>query len=202
MLTHMSSPVTVEPLHTDQKLLCWKSVLAGVLISIMAYMILTALGAGIGGLTASSLISNDEGGGGLATGAGLWLGISSVISLFLGTYFALRVSKYVTNKVGAAHGFLIASIFFILLIWGIGRTIGGISRGILRFDFGFSQSQLHSDTDAQAKENAEKAADGIAEAGWSLFVTFSVGLLAAVIGGRVGAKANYDRPFITKVKTV
>src|SRR5471030_2032055 len=105
----------LEPVdYTHHNLICWKSVISGVLISIMAFMILTALGAGIGGMTASNLISNEEGGSGLATGAGLWLGLSAVVSLFLGSFFSQRVSKYVTHKVGAAHGIVIASIFFIL----------------------------------------------------------------------------------------
>ncbi len=255
----------MEPMNTHHhRLLCWKSVFAGVLISIMSYMILTSLGAGIGGLTASSLINNDEGGAGLATGAGLWLGLSAVISLFLGSYFSLRISNFVTNKVGAAHGFVIASVFFILLMWAAGTGLGNLSRGIGRMAGAMGQAtsnlamnpsvqdtvhkalgngQLKSDptdvaqglavrllqgdtesaktyyayqtgmTDAEAdakfnqmkadfdqkvKVAAEKTASAVADAGWSLFVTFLVGLLSAVIGGRVGAQANNERPMMVK----
>jgi hypothetical protein len=262
MLNMISSPVAVEPLYPNhQKLLCWKSIFAGVLISIMSYMILTALGAGIGGLTASSIISNDESGSGLATGAGLWLGISAVMSLFMGGYYTLRISKFVSNRVGAAHGFVVASIFFIFMIWGAGRIVGHAAGGLVKiahvmgrgagdlsnnpsvqdsihralgnaqlksdpdevaaglvrrllkgdtesaknyyaYETGLSQadvdakvSQLKTDFDQNAKEAGEMAANAVADAGWSLFVTFLVGLMGAVIGGRVGAKENNDRPF-------
>ncbi len=109
---------------------------------------------------------------------------------------------------GAAHGFIIASLFFILMIWGAGRAIGGISRGIanLGYEAGLSVQELNPSQPDQsqlsAKELAEKAATAVTDAGWSLFVTFLVGLIGAVIGGRVGAKANYDRPFALREKAV
>ena len=255
----------LEPLnHSHHSLVCWKSVVGGVLISVMTYMILTALGAGIGGLTASSLINNDEGGAGLATGAGLWLGISAVVALFLGSYFSLRISNFVTNKVGAAHGFVIASIFFIMLMWAAGSGIGNLSKGIGRMAGAMGQAtsnlasnsavqdtvhkalgngqlksdpaevaqtlavrllqgdtesaksyyayqtgmtnaeadakfaQMKAEFDQKVKVVAEKAANAVADAGWSLFVTFVVGLISAVIGGRIGAQANNKRPMMVR----
>jgi hypothetical protein len=241
-------------------LICWKSVSAGVLISIMSYLILTSLGAGIAGLTASHVINNEEGGSALATGAGLWLGLTATISLFMGSYFALRISNFKTNRIGAAHGFVVASIFFILLMWGATSTIGSLTTGIgkmasslsvgaaslanspvvedtiqksfvgsnlksdpktvaqgiaLRLLQGDTESaknyyayqtdrtpaeaeakftQMKSDFDQKVKSVLESAANATADAGWSLFVTFLVGLISAVIGGRVGAHANLDRP--------
>ena len=258
--TH-TNPSSLEPVNPQHhSLLSWKAVFAGVLISVMSYMILTALGAGIGGLTASNLISNEESGSGLATGAGLWLGISAVISLFLGSYFTLRVSNFLTNKVGAAHGFVVASIFFVLMIWGAGSAIGSFSKGLgklvgvvgssaaslaaspavqdsvqkalgdstlksspesvaqglaIRLLQGDSESaksyyayqtgmseeevntkfaQLKTDFDQKVKIVGERTANAVADAGWSLFVTFLVGLVAAVMGGRTGAHANNERP--------
>ncbi len=249
-----------EVIHQHHHLVCWKSVFSGVLISIMSYLVLTSLGAGIGGLTASHLISNEESGSGLATGAGLWLGLTATISLFMGSYFALRVSNFKTNKVGAAHGFVIASIFFSLLMWGATSTIGSVTTGIgkiagtlssgaanlasspmvedtiqksfvgsslksdpktvaqgiaLRLLQGDTDSaknyyayqtdrtpaeadakfaQMKAEFDQKIKVASEATANAVADAGWSLFVTFLVGLIAAVIGGRSGAHANTERP--------
>ena len=71
-------------------LICWKSVFAGLLLSITAFVLLTSLGAGIAGFTAEGMINKEDGGSALATGAGLWLGISVVISLFCGKRGANR----------------------------------------------------------------------------------------------------------------
>src|SRR4051812_33099552 len=110
----------IEPSVTHRHLVCWKSIFAGVLISIMAFMFLTAFGAGVLGGLAQKAVENEKGGLALLSGAGLWLGLSAVISLFLGSYFALRVAGFVTAKVGIANGFVIASIFFVLMMMGAG----------------------------------------------------------------------------------
>lgn len=254
----------IEPLHTSHgHILCWKSVFAGVIITLMSYMILTALGAGVAGLTAARDIQNESGGMALATGAGLWLGLSALISLFLGSYFTLRISKFVTNKVGAAHAFVVASIFFMLMGIGATSTLGSLSTGAAKiaenlnagamkvtnstgvqdaFNRAFGGSTLKDDpsfvvsglatrllrgqTDsakaffayetgqseadatarfeqlqnefmASAREAGVQTSRSIADAGWSLFVTLIVGLIAAVYGGRVGAQANASRPLVS-----
>jgi hypothetical protein len=226
----------------------------------MAYMILSALGAGVLGGAAESAIENQRGGSALATGAGLWLGISAVISLFLGSYFTVRMAKSITNKLGAAHGFVVASIFFILLMVGAGNAIAGLSSGFAQLVGGIGKgaatvstspmvqdvvnralpttemkaspavvaqgltvrllqgnvesakayyayqtnlspaevdakvAQLQNDFTQAAKVAGEKAARATADIGWSLFVTFLVGLIGALVGGRIGAHANVDRP--------
>lgn|GEM_PF-672698 len=256
---------TMEPAATSRHhLLCWKSVFAGVLISFMSYMILSALGAGIGGLTAESMIRHERGGMALATTAGLWMGLSAVTSLFLGSYFALRISKFVTYKVGAAHGFVISSVFFVLVMMGASSVIGSLSMGIgqivssvaqgtstaasapivqdafnkalsnttlksspqevatglgarllegdvlsakayYAYQSGLPQAevdarinQLQADFEQASKAAAESAARGVADAGWALFALFLVGLIAAVMGGRIGAHSNFTRPFATQ----
>jgi hypothetical protein len=258
-----SHTLELEPAvtNTHHHLLCWKSVIGGLLISIMAYMVLAALGAGVAGLTAENLINHEEGGSALATATGLWLGLSAVIALFCGSYFSLRISRFVTTKVGAAHGFVIASVFFILMVWGAGGMLANVARGMgsiaqqdahgisalsanpviqdkiystlgttnlksppqevaqglaarllagetdsaksyYAYQTGLPQAeadakvnQLKGDLDNAVKITAERTARVIADTGWSLFVTFLVGLIAAVIGGRVGAHANVERPF-------
>lgn len=252
---------TAEPIHAHHgHLLCWKSILGGVLISIMSYMILAALGAGIVGSAAQNVIERQENGSALATGSGLWLGLAAVISLFLGSYFAVRVAKSITNKVGAAHGFVIGSIFFILLAVeagsglntlsrGFGHLLDGMAKGTANvssspmvqdavnralgsanlkadpktvaeglavrliqgdtdsaksyysYQTGISGADLDAkitllktDFDRAVKDAGEKAARVVSDTGWSLFVTFIVGLLAALIGGRIAAHANTDRP--------
>lgn len=112
-----------------KNLLCWKSALGGLLIALMAFLSLTSLGAGIAGFTAEGLISHEQSSSSLATGAGLYLGISIVIALFCGGYFAMRISRFITTRVGAAHGLVVASAFFLLMTLGLGNLIGGLATG-------------------------------------------------------------------------
>ena len=194
------------------------------------------------------------------TGAGLWLGISTVIALFIGSYFATRISGFVTNKVGSSNGAVIASIFFILAMVEAGSAVGALSRGLGKVADGVGQgtsalaaspqvqdavhnalgtTQLKSDTkdvvqglavrlmqgdvesaksyfayqtglapaevdakvaqlqstfEAAAKKAGEKSAAALADTGWSLLMTFSVGLLAAIVGGVIGAESNAKHP--------
>ena len=144
---------------------------------------LSALGAGIGGLTASHIIEKGENGSGLATGAGVWLGGSAAIALFLGAYFATRYSEATHRQVGAAQGILIAAIFFYLLLNATGVSLGS-----------FSELTGHL-ANNNATSNADEVAKNIAAAGWMLFVSICFGIVAAVIGGIEGTTGNVRRPF-------
>jgi hypothetical protein len=221
---------------------------------------MTTLGAALVGFGAEASIQRESGTLALATAGGLWLGFSIVLSLFCGSYFCMRVARFVTAKVGAAHAFVIASMFFILLAASTGGFIGGLVGGLgqvlgtagsqasqltkapivqdtfnralghdtlrsspsevisglatrlltndadsaksyLEFETGLPESEieariqtLQADFKAAAKSIGQKSAQTLVDTGWTLFVTIFVGLIAAVIGGRIGAHANAERP--------
>jgi hypothetical protein len=136
MFKHLKESPTTEIYANDHHhhLLCWKSALGGLVIALMAFVTLSALGAGVMGFTAENLVYKDSNNGSvIATAGGLWLGISVMISLFCGSYFALRVSRFVTTRIGAAHGFVVASLFFGVLLMGAGNLLGGAAKGIGNF---------------------------------------------------------------------
>ncbi len=125
-----TSRVVHESILPNQiHLVCWKSVLAGLVVSLMTFLLLATLGAAVAGFTAEAMINRESGGGSLATGAALWMGVSIIAALFAGSYFALRVSTYVTTKIGIAHGLVIGSVFFLLMLLGIGNILGGLASG-------------------------------------------------------------------------
>jgi hypothetical protein len=187
---------SIEPGHFDnQHLLCWKSVLAGVLISFMTFMGLAALGTGVLGTVVQTAIETDKSDSIMASGSCLWLGLSAVVSLFLGSYFTVRISRSLTSKVGAAHGFVVASIFFILLMIGTGNAVGILSRGLAEVTFNLTQSGSNVVLSPLVPD-----ARVVADAGYALALTFFVGLLGALFGGRVGAQANNERPLSVEEK--
>jgi hypothetical protein len=165
-------------------LFCWKSIIAGIFVSVLSYMIFSALGAGIGGFTVAHVIAKNENGPGLAAGAGLWLGFSSVISLFLGSYFATRYSDATHKQIGAAQGIVISAVFFFLVLQSSGNVLGNLSA----FSVNLSGS-------ISGISDPEEAARIVGDTGWIMFSTFVVGVIAAIVGGCEGALGNRKRPF-------
>lgn len=255
----------LEPTHGQHShLICWKSIFAGLLIAIMAHMTLSALGVAVLGLSAKAAIENETGGVMLLTGTGLWMGFSAIVSLFLGSYFTVRISKNLTNKVGAAHGFVIASAFFIItavvavsamgsMATGLGHLASGLGQGaasigsntrvqdtinqamgtntfkadpkvvaegittrLLQGDVasaksyyayqtGMSEAEVSANIDALnarfeavVKEVGNKAATAAAATGFTLFILYVLGAVAAMFGGRVAAHANVARPIASE----
>lgn len=108
-------------------LISWRSIVAGLIFSVICYVALTALGIGIMGTTAQQLIQEGEGGGqGVAIGAAVWAIVSILLSLAIGSYFSARVANLVTGKIGGWQGLVIGSVFFALVFWGAGNAIGAL----------------------------------------------------------------------------
>jgi hypothetical protein len=163
--------------------ICWKSVLGGVFVASLAYMILSSLGAGIGGLTASHMIEKGENSSGFGTVAGLWLGASAIISVFLGSYFSTRFSDVDHKQVAACQSIVISAIFFYLLINVANASFSS-----------FSELAANIST-SKAVSEADLAAKTVGETGWILFLTLILGVIAGIIGGIEGVVGNLRRPF-------
>lgn len=212
--TKIISPVQ-EPVHAHHShLLCWKSIFAGLLIAIMSYMILSSLGVAVLGLATQSAIENEQGAGILASGAGLWMGLSAVVALFLGSYFTVRISKSVTNKIGAAHGFVVASAFFIIMTVIASSAVGALSMGFGHLVSGLGQGAASigensrvQDTINQAlgtttlKSDPKVVSEGIAvrllqgdTESAKAYYAYQSGLSEAEVSAKIEQlKANFDR---------
>lgn len=123
------------PMETEfqsmHPLISWRSVVAGLLISVFCMIGLLGLGMAFGGIgleDGSSLRS-----AGIFTG--VWFLVSALVSLFLGSYFAARISKFQLGRIGSAQGLVIAALFLglflfetIMLIGGVGKVTGSLVR--------------------------------------------------------------------------
>lgn len=94
-------------LATSHPLISWRSVVAGLLIAFFTMIGLLGLGMGIGGIS----MSEETGIQGAGMFTGIWFTVSVLISLFLGSYFAARVSKFQYGRIGSAQGLVIAACF-------------------------------------------------------------------------------------------
>jgi ElaB/YqjD/DUF883 family membrane-anchored ribosome-binding protein len=109
----------------------WGAVFAGVLVAIVTQMLLTLLGLGIGLSTIDPLEENNPAAG-LGTGAAIWYGVSTLLSLFVGGWVAGRLAAGPRTFDNTLHGVLTWALTtlltFYLLTTVVGRIIGGVTR--------------------------------------------------------------------------
>lgn len=107
----------------------WRAVVAGLFVTILTFSILSFLGMAVGGIALSNVVE-DGGAQGLSIGAAVWFLLTTLISLFAGSYFAGRVSSFFTARVGAAQGLVIAALFSVLFLYQVGLTLGAVTGGV------------------------------------------------------------------------
>jgi hypothetical protein len=120
-----SDPENLETEYQSMHpLISWRSVVAGLLISFFFMIGLLGLGMVFGGIGMSDGTSAKS--AGIFTG--VWFLVSALISLFVGSYFAARISKFQLGRVGSAQGLVIAALFSGIFLFETIYTIGGLSK--------------------------------------------------------------------------
>lgn len=101
-------------------LVSWRSIVAGFLVSLFTFALMLSLGLAFGGIGLADGVTRQ----GATVFTGLWLLFSSLVALFAGSYFAARISKTHTGRIGSAQGLVIAALFFGLLLYQMAMAIG------------------------------------------------------------------------------
>jgi hypothetical protein len=111
----------------------WGAVIAGAIIALATQIVLTLIGIAIGLATLNPATGDSPTGSALGAGAGIWLVISSLISLFLGGFIAARLAGKVN---GWLHGLTtwgtLTLLMLLLLTTAAGQLIGAAS-GLTNF---------------------------------------------------------------------
>ncbi len=94
------------------KRISWSAVFAGVIISMVLYLILSILGTAIGASTIDPLEEQDPLGG-IGMGAAIWTGLSMLIAIAAGAYASGRLAQ----REGALHGLLMFGVNTIISAW-------------------------------------------------------------------------------------
>jgi hypothetical protein len=106
--------------ETNHPLMSWRSIVAGLLISFFTLTGLIGLGLAFGGIS----LDEDTSARSVGVFTGVWFIASALISLFVGSYFAARVSKFRTGRIGSAQGLVIAALFLGFFLY---QTVAAIS---------------------------------------------------------------------------
>jgi hypothetical protein len=170
--TTLRTTTAVEPFHGSDRpfaRISWGAIFAGAIIALATQLVLTLIGTAVGLATLNPETGQNPSGTTLGIGAGVWLVISSLVSLFLGGYIAGRLGGTFN---GWLHGFAtwatVAMLTILLLTTAAGGLIGTAS-GLTSFAVNNSdkvsrtqlppavQQQIDQFT-AQAKGSADQAA--------------------------------------------
>jgi hypothetical protein len=100
--------------------LSWGSIVAGVILSSIVYLIMSVLGAAIGASLLSPL-SQPNPLHGFGFGSGVWVIVTTVLAVFIGSYFAGRCAPVL----GWLHGLLSWAVMTLLIVFGMTSLIGG-----------------------------------------------------------------------------
>lgn len=116
-MNHLESDIgTMHPL------LSWRSIIGGLLVSFFVMAGLLGLGFAIGGIS----LNEDTSFSGVGTFTGIWFSASAIVSLFVGSFFATRVSKFQNGFIGSAQGLIVASLFLGFFVYQAGAIVGSM----------------------------------------------------------------------------
>jgi hypothetical protein len=197
----------------------WGSVIAGVILSLITYFVLSVLGATIG-MSALASLSRPSPLQGFGFSSGAYLIVMTVIAVFVGSYFAGRCAPVL----GWLHGLLAWAVMILMVIYGAtsllgsavsvagsvastGATVGatidrsgatGTAAGTLAQRVqGAIASATAEASSPQAQADARQAADtavrNVARASWFSFAALMVGAIIAIVSGHAGFR--HQPPF-------
>lgn len=113
---------------TSARRVSWGAIFAGVVITLVTQVVLSVLGIAIGASTIDPLQETNPVAG-IGMGSGIYLVVSSIISLFAGGYTAGALATVQTHRDRTLHGLttwgVATVLLLVLLTSGLGRLIGG-----------------------------------------------------------------------------
>ncbi len=204
------------------KRMSWGALFAGLFVGLASWLLLLALGAGIG------LAAFDPSSGGsalksLGIGVGIWGVIAAIIAYFFSGWLAARVSTAGDRTEGMLHGVALWGLMLVASIWLTMMAIGGAASGAAGLASGAAQAmpeqqkqqvtqQLQqqgrqaqreaqrSVQSGEAQQKAQQAGETAATvstgASWGFFIYALLTLVAAAIGGRLGVPHDRTTPIV------
>jgi hypothetical protein len=147
----------------------WGAIFAGAIIALATQLVLTLIGTAVGLATLNPATGQNPSGTTLGIGAGVWLVISSLVSLFLGGYIAGRLGGTFNGWLHGLATWATVTTFTLLLLATAASGLIGAASGLGAFAVSSSdkispsqlpptlQQQLDQLT-AEARQRADQAA--------------------------------------------
>jgi hypothetical protein len=195
---------TYEP-HHAHSLVSWRAVLAGAVIAVAVGAMLNLLGVALGAAALNPFDLSRDDAEAFTAGAGAWVAIANAIALFVGGFVASRAAKHSDHHRGYLQGLAVWAVSFLLaLLIATTTTAGGITsvlngaaeRAPARETAYVMIEPATAGTDASpaipapVRAEADQAADATGTVALWAFLTMLLGAVAAVFGGRYGARRH------------
>lgn len=164
----------------------WGPIIAGIVTAIATQLVLSSLGAAIG----LSVSAGGGDAGDVGIGVGIWSIISLLIALFVGGWVAAASCGPMNSKTALLQGLILWATTLAVSSWLLATGVSG-TFGIIASNAGEVLNQVNPgqinppDVDAQ---QLETVAANSAKAAWSFLIGSLLGLVAALIGSKVGAR--------------
>lgn len=190
----------------------WGAVFTGVIISLIVYLVMSVLGAAIGASLLSPL-SRPDPVRAFGFGSGVWMILTTVVSVFAGAYFAGRCAPVL----GWLHGLLAWAVMILFIVFALASLIGGTvsvagnmasagaTAGAVSAQTNGGASGINSlsqqaqnavasitaaasnpEAQADARQAADTAARAVARASWFSVAALVVGAIIALGAGGLG----------------
>ncbi len=212
---YSSSEGTVASIATERRPnVSGTSIVCGSVVTLATLLCLTLLGSAIG-LSSFSFEAGNVDTRAVTIGAGIYAGLSMIISYFLGGYVSSRLAGPYNRTNSILHGLcawaVVASLFAFLVGNGItslvrttfnvagtaAQTINqtapdvtdqanDILKDITRGGGGGSAGQV---TEQDIRNTAGDVRAGAASASWVAFISLALGAIFAMLGAAIGGKA-------------
>jgi hypothetical protein len=105
----------VQEWSAHQPRIKWTAVWAGLVVGMSAQLVLTLLGLAIGAWSID--LQEAQPAGGVPLGAGLWTGLSLLLSAFIGGYVTARLSGNFVRSDGMYHGAVVWGVTWLVFAW-------------------------------------------------------------------------------------
>jgi hypothetical protein len=106
----------------------WTAVWAGLVVGMSTQLLLTLLGLAIGAWSID--LKDAQPAGGIPLGAGLWTGLSLLLSAFIGAYVTARLSGSSARSDGMYHGAVVWGVTWLAFAWltttALSVMLGGV----------------------------------------------------------------------------
>lgn len=175
----------------------WGPIFAGIVVAIVSQLMLSALGASIGGIAAGETAP-----GTIGTSLGIWAIISLLISLFIGGYVMASACGPMNKKTAMLNATIMWATTLVISGWLLASGVAG-TFGVLASSAGGALTQViePGGVSLPSQEQVTQAAPNVtpaeaaqyagtaAKAGLSFLVGSLLGWIAALIGSTAGAKS-------------
>lgn len=131
----------------------WGAIMAGAVVSIAVYLVMTLLGAVIGlGVREGATVE------GLGTGAAVWAVITTAVSLFVGGYITSQLVVGETNGEAVLHAVIMWGVVMAMIMW----LVAAGARAGFNAMIGFSQFAESTGRNGSVEDMRQRANSAVA----------------------------------------